>query len=118
MIVEQFGKGAALVKKAGFNMILVHAGHAGCCRQFLSPAHNRREDEYGGTFENRARSPLRYSMPSVPLSVPASLLKSGSVPKSTVKKGNPFDEAIRFAEYVESRVDAHSGLDRKSRGQF
>ena len=57
-IVESYAKGAALVKRAGFDMILIHGGHGWLIHQFLSPAHNRRTDEYGGSFENRARLAL------------------------------------------------------------
>ncbi len=34
---------------------MVHCGHGWLPAQFLSPAYNKREDEYGGSFENRAR---------------------------------------------------------------
>lgn len=57
-IAEGFGNAAALVKKAGFDMVLVHAGHGWLLCQFMSPATNTRTDEWGGTFENRMRFPL------------------------------------------------------------
>ena len=43
-------------KKAGFDIVYVYAGHSlSLCMHFLSPRHNRRSDEYGGSIENRAR---------------------------------------------------------------
>lgn len=54
-IIESFGKAAALCKKAGFNMVMVHAGHGWLFNQFLSPLENKRTDEFGGGLENRAR---------------------------------------------------------------
>ena len=53
--VSAFAKGAALCKKAGFDMVMIHAGHGWLLHQFLSPATNRRTDEYGGSLENRMR---------------------------------------------------------------
>lgn len=57
-IAEGFGNAAALVKKAGFDMVLVHAGHGWLLCQFMSPATNTRTDQWGGSFENRMRFPL------------------------------------------------------------
>lgn len=57
-IAENFGKAAALVKKAGFDMVLVHAGHGWLLCQFMSPNTNTRTDKWGGSFENCMRFPL------------------------------------------------------------
>lgn len=54
-IMEQFFHSAAIAKKAGYDAIEVHA-HAGyLIDQFMSPVWNIREDEYGGSPENRMR---------------------------------------------------------------
>ena len=54
-IVQAFAAGAALVKEAGFDAVELHGGTGYLLAQFLSPRTNRREDAYGGSFENRTR---------------------------------------------------------------
>lgn len=54
-IVEKFGDAALRVKKAGFDMVELHAGHGYLINQFLSGFSNKRTDEYGGSLKNRCR---------------------------------------------------------------
>lgn len=54
-IITQFGSSALRVKKAGFDGIEIHAGHGYLIAEFLSTYANKRSDEYGGCFDNRAR---------------------------------------------------------------
>ena len=58
-IAAAYANAAVLARRAGFQMCMVHAGHGWLINQFLSPYFNRRTDEYGGSFENRMRFPLR-----------------------------------------------------------
>lgn len=57
-VVEAFGQAARRAVEAGFDCVEFHAAHGYSPHCFLSPAFNRRNDEYGGSFENRARFPL------------------------------------------------------------
>jgi len=54
-IVDCFIQAIAGVKEDGFDGVQLHAAHGGLLSRFLSPYANRREDEYGGSVENRAR---------------------------------------------------------------
>lgn len=57
-VMKKFANSAKIVKDAGFDAIEIH-GHAGdLIDQFMSPIWNKREDEYGGTDEKRARFPI------------------------------------------------------------
>ncbi|MCL4482814.1 MAG: FAD-dependent oxidoreductase [Bacteroidetes bacterium] len=54
-IIQAFAEGARRIKEAGFDAVEIHGGHGYLISQFLSPLHNHRQDEYGGSSENRAR---------------------------------------------------------------
>ena len=57
--VKKHVEAALFAKSCGFGMITIHGGHGWLLHQFMSPAINHRTDEYGGSFENRMRFPLR-----------------------------------------------------------
>ncbi|CAN7216264.1 NADH:flavin oxidoreductase/NADH oxidase [Microbacterium sp. LjRoot45] len=58
-LVDAFAHAAVRAVDAGFQVLEVHAAHGYLLHQFLSPLSNRRDDEYGGSLENRARLLLR-----------------------------------------------------------
>jgi 2,4-dienoyl-CoA reductase-like NADH-dependent reductase (Old Yellow Enzyme family) len=54
-IVSAFVDATKRAVKVGFDVIEIHSGHGYLLHSFLSPASNKRADEYGGSFENRIR---------------------------------------------------------------
>jgi 2,4-dienoyl-CoA reductase-like NADH-dependent reductase (Old Yellow Enzyme family) len=54
-ITEDYGRAAGLAVEAGFDSIEVHVGHNYLLSAFLSPKLNRRDDDFGGSVENRVR---------------------------------------------------------------
>lgn len=54
-IVEAFAQAAVRSVSAGFEVVEIHAAHGYLLHEFLSPLSNLRDDDYGGSLENRAR---------------------------------------------------------------
>lgn len=104
-IVRAYAEAAALAKRAGFEMVMVHAGHGWLINQFLSPYFNKREDEYGGSLENRvrfAREILAAIRAEVGPLFPIELRMSGS---ELFDGGYDLEEGCRIAEALEDLVD-------------
>jgi 2,4-dienoyl-CoA reductase (NADPH2) len=57
--VQALADTAATLKEAGVDCVELHCAHGGAtlCCSFISPFYNRREDQYGGSWENRLRFP-------------------------------------------------------------
>jgi anthraniloyl-CoA monooxygenase len=57
-VKDDFVRAARRAERAGFDMLELHCGHGYLLASFISPLTNRRDDEYGGSLENRLRYPL------------------------------------------------------------
>ncbi len=57
-VIGQFVAATRRGADAGFDMLELHAAHGYLVSSFITPLMNRRQDEYGGSLENRLRFPL------------------------------------------------------------
>lgn len=106
-------------KDLGFDMIFMHFGHGWLPAQFLSPLFNKRTDEYGGSFENRAKFPKRILEtvreavgPHFPIDMRISAYE-------WVEDSIKFDDVKRFIQLVEPLIDTvqiSAGLDINHEG--
>lgn len=104
-IVQAYGHVAGLAKRAGFEMLMIHGGHGWLINQFLSPYFNKREDEYGGSTENRcrfAKEVLQAVRDAVGPRFPIEFRMSGS---ELFDGGYDLEEGCRIAEELEPYID-------------
>ncbi|WKY48233.1 NAD(P)/FAD-dependent oxidoreductase [Eubacteriaceae bacterium ES3] len=104
-IVAAYGRCAALAKRAGYEMIMVHGGHGWLINQFLSPYFNKRKDQYGGSLENRVRfaqEVLDCVRENVGPGFPIEFRMSGS---ELFDGGYTLEDGVEIAKLMESRVD-------------
>ena len=59
LICTQFEESARRALQSGFRVVEVHMAHGYLLHQFLSPLSNRRDDNFGGSLENRMRFPMQ-----------------------------------------------------------
>ena len=97
-IKSQFVRAAEMADDAGFDMIELHCAHGYLLSSFLTPVSNRRDDEYGGSTENRMRYPLEVfsAMRSVwPEHKPMSVRVSAT---DWVEDGLTTDESVQIGK--------------------
>jgi thioredoxin reductase len=97
--VKDFAAAAAMLKQAGVDCVELHCAHGGATLHcsFISPFYNRREDEYGGSWENRLRFPtmtLKAMREAVGPDFP--LLARISADELLGDRGITLDDAVNF----------------------
>jgi 2,4-dienoyl-CoA reductase-like NADH-dependent reductase (Old Yellow Enzyme family) len=100
---EAFGQAARRAARLGLDAVQIHAAHGYLLHQFLSPLANRRDDEYGGTLENRMRFPLEVfdAVRAVfPAERPVTVRVSGT---DWADGGWTVEETVAFAKALEAR---------------
>jgi 2,4-dienoyl-CoA reductase-like NADH-dependent reductase (Old Yellow Enzyme family) len=100
---EAFAASAVRAARLGIDLIQLHAAHGYLLHQFLSPLSNLREDEYGGSLENRMRFPLEIfdaMRCAFPPERPVSVRVSGT---DWVDGGWDVEQTIVFAQKLKER---------------
>ena len=100
---DAFAKAAARAGRLGLDAVQIHGAHGYLLHEFLSPLSNRREDEYGGSLENRMRFPLEVFeavRAAFPRHRPVSVRVSGT---DWAPGGWDIEQTVAFAKALEQR---------------
>jgi len=98
-----FAQAAIRAARLGIDVVQIHAAHGYLLHEFLSPLSNKREDEYGGSLENRMRFPLEVFeavRSAFPADRPVTVRVSGT---DWVEGGWTIEETVAFAQALEAR---------------
>lgn len=102
-IRDAFADAARRSARLGLDAIQIHGAHGYLLHEFLSPLSNRRDDDYGGSLENRMRFPLEVFdavRAAFPADRPVSVRVSGT---DWVEGGWDIEQTIAFAKALEAR---------------
>jgi 2,4-dienoyl-CoA reductase (NADPH2) len=98
-VISLFVEGAIRAEKAGFDIIEIQFGHGYLPAQFVSPFVNDRNDEYGGSFENRIKFPLEIlKAVKDAIDIPVIVRISGD---EMIPEGIKLPEMIKFSKILE-----------------
>jgi 2,4-dienoyl-CoA reductase-like NADH-dependent reductase (Old Yellow Enzyme family) len=99
-LIARWANAAVVSREAGFTGVQLHAAHGYLISQFLSPLVNRREDEWGGALENRARL-LIEAVKAVRAAVGSDFTLSVKLNSADFQKGGfAFDECLTVAGWL------------------
>jgi 2,4-dienoyl-CoA reductase-like NADH-dependent reductase (Old Yellow Enzyme family) len=99
-IKQAFVDAALRAQALGLDAIELHGAHGYLLHQFLSPLANRREDEYGGSLENRMRFPLEVYA-AVRAAVPDMCVGMRISATDWVEGGWDIEQSVQFAHALE-----------------
>jgi len=97
-----FGKAVSMAIAAGFDAVEIHAGHGYLLSQFLSPWTNHRQDQYGGSLENRLRFPISIIQQARAVAGPGYPILVKMNCEDGFKGGLNIDEAVQAAKSFEA----------------
>lgn len=104
-VADNWAETALNCKKLGFQMVNLHGAHGWLLNQFISPLTNRRDDEYGGSMENRARFPVMVCDRIRSLCGEDFLIEYRMSGSERTEGGMDVFDGIEFAKIIQSRVD-------------
>lgn len=104
-MIRLFAEGAERCLTAGFDMIMIHGGHGNVPAMFFSRMHNKRTDQYGGSFENRSRFALDL-LRAIREKVGDRLAIEYRISaEELIAGGSELEETIEFAKLIEDQID-------------
>ena len=103
--IEKFAMAAYRMKAAGMDICLVHGGHGNLISQFTSPLYNKRQDEYGGSTEKRARFAIEVCDAIRKKVGNDFVIEYRLSADEIVPEGMHFDETLRLIDLLKDRVD-------------
>ncbi len=106
-IVDGFTVSCMNAEEGGFDGVELHGAHSYLLGQSMSPLFNRREDEYGGSFENRMRFPLEVIESIRTKTDPDFMLGMRLNGDDLVEGGLTLEDSLEIAK----RLEAHGMLD-------
>lgn len=110
-VIEAFKQAAVRATKAGFDVLEIHGAHGYLISEFLSPATNKRQDQYGGSQENRYRF-LRQVIDAIRSVWDGPLLVRVSA-EDYAEDGTTMEDFIVFSRWMKSQgvdlVDVSTG---------
>lgn len=102
-IRDAFVEAAKRAARIGIDAIQIHAAHGYLLHEFLSPLSNKRDDDYGGSLENRMRFPLEVFdavRAAFPADKPVTVRLSGT---DWVEGGWDIEQTVAFSKALEAR---------------
>jgi 2,4-dienoyl-CoA reductase-like NADH-dependent reductase (Old Yellow Enzyme family)/thioredoxin reductase len=118
--VDKFAMACSRMQQAGMDIALIHGGHGNLISQFMSPLYNKRQDEYGGTTEKRARFAIEVC-DAIRKKVGQNFVIEFRISADEIApEGMHFDETLKMIEYLQDHIDIlhvsaglHSDFDFK-----
>ena len=107
LVQKMYVDAAVRAREAGFDIVYVYGAHSYLPLQFLSPFYNKRTDEYGGSFENRARF-WKECLEQVREAVGDDCAIASRFAVDTLYGPSSIEigeDGVRFVEYVDDLVD-------------
>jgi 2,4-dienoyl-CoA reductase-like NADH-dependent reductase (Old Yellow Enzyme family)/thioredoxin reductase len=104
-VTANFVACALYMKWAGFDGVMIHAGHGWLLNQFLSSRTNVRTDEYGGSLENRARFPLHVIRSVREATGRDFIIEVRVSGDERVAQGMGVEEVAKFCRMIEGSID-------------
>jgi len=92
---QLFVESAVRSERAGFDLLEIHAAHGYLFHQFLSPLSNLRDDQYGGSFENRIRF----------------LVDTAKAVRAAIKETTPLFVRISATDWMEGGWDVPEAIE-------